>query len=117
MNEIYWITVLGNVSTFLAILCSLFGLYIVITIVASLADACDTDDFVENLSKFKLKFMIPLCIVLGFAACFVPNKKQLYMIFGVGSVIDYVQDSDKVKKLPDKVVNALDVWVNSLNKE
>lgn len=117
MNEIYWITVLGNVSMLLAILCGLFCLYTIITLIASLADAYEPIDFVENINKFKLKLIIPLCVILGFAICFVPNEKQLYMIFGVGSVIDYMQDSETVKELPDKVVNALDVWVNSLNKE
>lgn len=117
MNEIYWITVLGNVSTLLAILCGLFCVYTGVTIVVSLAEAYEPDDFVKNLSKFKLKLMIPLCVILGSAICFVPNERQLYMIFGVGSVIDYVQDSEKVKELPDKVVDALDIWVNSLNKK
>lgn len=117
MNEIYWITVLGNVSTLLAILCGLFCVYTGITIVTSLVEAYDSADFVQKIRNFKLKLTIPLCIVLGFVICFVPNEKQLYMIFGVGSVIDYVQESEEVKKLPDKVINALDIWVNSLNKE
>jgi len=117
MNEIYWITVLGNVSTLLAILCGLFGVYTIIAIVVSLVESYDSEDFAENISKLRLKLTIPLCAILGFAVCFVPNEKQLYMIFGVGAVVDYVQESDKVKELPDKVVNAFDVWVNSLNKE
>lgn len=117
MNEIYWIIVLGNVSILLVILCSIFCAYTGVTIVVSLAEAYEPDDFTKSFNKFKLKLTIPLCIILGFATCFIPNEKQLYMIFGVGSVIDYVQESDEVKKLPDKVVNALDVWVNSLNKE
>ena len=117
MNEIYQITVLGNVNTLLAILCGLFGLYIVIAIIVSLVESYDSEDFAKNISKLKLKLTIPLCIVLGFAVCFIPNEKQLYTIFGVGSVIDYVQESDKVKKLPNKVIDALDIWVDSLNKE
>ena len=117
MNEIYWITVLGNVSTLLAILCGLFCIYTGITIVVSLAKAYEPDDFVKNLSKFKLKFIIPLCVILSSAICFVPNEKQLYIIFGVGSVVDYVQDSETAKEIPDKAIKALDIWINSLNKE
>ena len=35
------------------------------------------------------------------------------MIWGVGNVIDYVQTNETVKQLPDKVMNALDIWVDS----
>lgn len=117
MNEIYWITVLGNISLLLVILCLLLGIYIAVAIIVTLAETYDDADFVENVNKFKLKFAIPLCIIFGFISCFIPSEKQLYMIFGVGSVIDYVQDSKKLKELPDNAINALDIWIEKLNEK
>lgn len=39
------------------------------------------------------------------------------LIWGVGSTIDYIQDNETAKQLPDKCVNALDAWVESLSDD
>ena len=52
----------------------------------------------------------PLCVLT-------PNTKEALMIFGVGGTIDYIKNNDTMKQLPDKCVNALDAWVDSLTDE
>ncbi|MBO7211624.1 MAG: hypothetical protein J6V44_11565 [Methanobrevibacter sp.] len=49
----------------------------------------------------------PIFIVSLLLTIFVPSKPELYMIFGVGSAIDYLQSSDAAKQLPDKTLNVL----------
>jgi hypothetical protein len=39
------------------------------------------------------------------------------MIWGVGGTIDYVKSNATAKQLPDKCIEALDKWVDSLNEE
>ena len=39
------------------------------------------------------------------------------LIFGVGSTIDYIKSNETIQEIPDKCINALDAWVESLNKE
>lgn len=46
-----------------------------------------------------------------------PTKKDLLLIYGLGPTVDYIQDNEKVKELPDKCVEALSKWVDSLNED
>lgn len=48
---------------------------------------------------------------------FIPSKEQLYVIYGVGTVVDYVKGSKEVQKLPDNAVKALNMWLENVNKE
>ena len=46
-----------------------------------------------------------------------PTTEEVYLIYGVGSTIDYIQDNPKAKQLPDKCIDALSRWVDNINKE
>ena len=46
---------------------------------------------------------------------FVPSTKEAVLIWGVGSTIDYLQENETAKQLPDKCINALNDWVDSLS--
>jgi hypothetical protein len=48
---------------------------------------------------------------------FIPDTKQALIIYGVGGTIDYVKDNDKCKQIPNKVIDALDKYLEYLNKE
>lgn len=41
----------------------------------------------------------------------------MYLIYGVGGTIDYLKDNETAKQLPDKVVIALDKYIDSLNED
>lgn len=41
----------------------------------------------------------------------------MYMIYGVGGTIDYLKDNETAKQLPDKVIVALDKYIDSLNED
>lgn len=36
---------------------------------------------------------------------------------GIGMTIDYIKDNDVVKQLPDKCIEALEVWVDSFKED
>lgn len=46
-----------------------------------------------------------------------PTKKDLLLIYCLGPTVDYIQDNEKVKELPDKCLEALSKWEDSLDKE
>jgi predicted PurR-regulated permease PerM len=46
---------------------------------------------------------------------FVPSTKEAVLIWGVGSTIDYLQENETAKQIPDKCINALNDWVESLS--
>ena len=63
----------------------------------------------KTVTKFIYCFITALCI-----AVVTPTTDQAYFIYGVGGSIDYLKTNDKAKQIPDKCIDALDKWVDSL---
>lgn len=115
MNELYWITRLDNV----------WGIYIffMIALGVILFYQCFflyEDDIEEKEKKYRKKYikivMIFIFIVSLFMV-FTPNTKEAYLIYGVGGTIDYIQQNDKAQKIPDKCIEALDKYLEDINKK
>ena len=114
MSEIYWITVLGNLSNLFITMCVCFGL-VTAGIVVGVALGIDEDDkkpFYKWIKRCGVAF-----VVTSIMAVFTPSTKDLYAIYGIGGVIDYVQSNETAKQLPDKAIEALDKWIDETNKE
>ena len=111
MSELYWITVLGNISV--VSVCVMIVLAIVWTaiiigfIVASGDDEFDTE-IIKSVSK---KLVLPTIIFLPLSI-FIPSSRDLMAIYGVGGVIDYVQENPDAKQLPDKYIKVLNKWAD-----
>lgn len=112
---IYLITILDNLQCITMVL-SLLGLFgTIITTFASIIDEDNArDKIVIKLRKLSIIFLS----ISAPIALFVPNSKQAAMIFAVGTTIDYVQNNEKIKELPDKAVLCLDKFIDEyLNEE
>lgn len=76
----------------------------------------DQDDrkVIDKIKNICLSIFIPgLFIVV-----FIPSSKQLAIIYTAGNAIEYVQDNEKIKELPDKAVQCLDKFIDEyLNEE
>lgn len=111
MKEMYWIDVLGNISTTTAILaavsvfCSCMMLYAYINL--------DGDKSAKKWAKRSF-VTFATCLLI---TIFTPSTKSLYVIYGVGGTIDYIKSNETARQLPDKVVTALDKWVDSINED
>lgn len=114
MEEIYWITRLDGINTLLIVL-------FIICIIASIIGGCGwlatyNDSFIDDCCKkfwTKLfKYCFPSTIIVSLLLIFIPTTKEAFAIWGVGGTIDYIKSNEKIKELPDKVVNALDLWVD-----
>lgn len=119
MWELYFITRIGVINTLSVIL---FAISIVLAIICYLALFIIYDDYSEDTwQKSKLrKFANRLFVVFGISVTInviTPTTEEAYLIYGVGSTIDYIQDNPKAKQLPDKCIDALSRWVDNLNKE
>lgn len=114
MNEIYWITRLdaanGLLEAFIAISVLLSVIFTILYFVGN------SEDWKEVLSfKRVIKTSIPTFIIALLLYVFTPTKEDMFLIYGVGGTVDYIKQNDKAKQLPDKCINALDAWVDSLN--
>ena len=122
MWELYLITRIGLIHGLSGLL---FMFSLVIGIVCYFASILKDDYTGEEActewQKSKLrKFANKMFVVFGISVTIniiTPTTEQAYLIYGVGSTIDYIQDNPKAKQLPDKCIDALSRWVDSLNKE
>lgn len=120
MIELYLISVLGALDIFFTILSVPTGLgWLIGGAIKQTADQVK-DDADYKASCNILKVCTPIFIVSILLSIFTPSKNQLYMIFGVGPIIDNIQESEVAKQLPDKTLHVLDKWCDNYlehNKE
>lgn len=120
METIYWLQVLGNISAVGAVLIVLGIAAIIPSVGVSFANF--NRDYDSEIKAFKaavkaIKLSL-LAVSVGIAICvFVPSEKQMYAIYGIGGTIDYIKSNETAKQLPDKVVVALDKYIDSLNED
>ena len=124
MNELYWITRLTSLNNLFYVSTIIFGAIAILTAIFHLLkkdeyisheDASDQlwMDCWGRISKWSSGIFIvslPLSILI-------PTTKEAMLIWGVGSTIDYIKENDTIKQIPDKCINALDAWVESLTNE
>ena len=110
MNEIYWMTVVGNLSTALMvvwIVALIIVLGMLFVLAASEGDVIDDEDSAHIFFKWLKRFVV--CgVIAAMANIFIPTTKQLLYIYSVGGTIDYIRNNDTAKQLPDKCIKALD---------
>ena len=114
MNELYWLTRLEYIQNFLVIVMSVSGIALFISFIMWLMA-----NYVEE-AKLMLKWVVgtfATLVISSLIFVFVPSTKEAVLIWGVGSTIDYLQENETAKQLPDKCINALNDWVESLSDE
>ena len=118
MEKIYWLQRLAWVSDFFtaALIVSSICLAVAGTIVliAAATGGLDEGSF-PLVCPYAKKFLL-LFAFLCIGSAFLPDKQDLWEIYGIGGTIDYIKSNDKAKELPDKVVDALTRYVDSIEQ-
>lgn len=124
MNEIYWITRLDSLSTWFSVMTYISGIFAVCLLVPYLIQRTDyLEDHAEkdrNWMEFWskcAKVMAAMFFICTPLSILTPTTKEAMLIWGVGTTIDFIQENETVQQLPDKCVDALNAWVDSLNEE
>lgn len=114
MNEIYWLTRVGTINDIGGFMAAISAICLVLsTIIFIMLD----DDLVDWIKpKVVIKWLISMFITGLLIIAFVPTKKDMYLIYGLGTVIDYAKDNEKVREIPDKAVEAIIDWME-INKD
>jgi low temperature requirement protein LtrA len=115
MVEIYWLQRLGNIG-----FCFNVGFWVCIAIAYAILLWCLFEDFNPFRDKrfiHRLKKFVMVFAFFTAGAIIVPTQHDLMAIYGLGGTIDYIKSNDKAKELPDKVVDALTRYVDSIEKE
>lgn len=118
MSTLYWLTVLGELKNFLLIIAILPSIVAVIIFMVYLANF---DNFKAEETRSLCKKYLSCCMSIIFVSLllsvFVPSKKELYMIYGLGNTIDYLKENPTAKQLPDKCIKAIDKWEDNLTEK
>ena len=112
MNELYWLTRLEYIQNFLVIVMSISGIALFFSFILWFMA-----NYVDE-AKLTLKWVIgsfTTLVISSLIFVFVPSTKEAALIWGVGSTIDYIQENETAKQLPDKCINSLNDWVDSLS--
>lgn len=109
MKELYWLNVLGNVGVAALIVALLLtmGIIVFFAVGPMLSDEYDLD------YKGILKKMVGTIIVSLILAVLIPSKEELLVIYGVGKSVEWVKSNDKLQKMPEKLIDALDAVIES----
>ena len=115
MSELYWLTRLDSIEVLL-VLGIVFGIILLMTGGIGSLMWRDDEDMTRRFIKIFKTGLITLVISV-ILKIFVPTKKDAFLILGLGGTVDYLQNSEVAKGLPDKCINALDAWVESFTEE
>lgn len=119
MNEIYWLTRIGVMGKTCEII-SLVGIVILavgIVFLPLLFEFLEDNEGAKETVKKTFRTFIVIWIFGLIGNIFIPTQKEMMMIYGLGSTIDYIKSNDKAKQLPDKAVDALTRYLDSIENE
>ena len=119
MAEIYWLQRIGNLSFVFNVgfwISSVVLVLILFGLVFSYSEDGSESKVFARIKKLFYKY----CLLFAFftiGAVFTPTEKEMYAIYGIGGTIDYLKSNEKAKQLPDKCIDALTRYVDSIEKD
>ena len=114
MNEyilIYLIEKLSAIQAFFII----FSIASAISIIVVLIMSGGEKYFFKENKKAKIPFFTFSISV--FISCLVPNTIQAYKIIGIGTIVRYINSSEKVKDLPDNLIQYVNIQLEKVMKK
>lgn len=112
---IYWLTRLDDIRSVLIGILILGIILFISLIIAYSASEKDTDGYFLTKKGAIISGIISILATLGII--FTPTTKQALLIYGVKEGKEYIERNPNVKELPDKIVKALDAYLESEIKE
>lgn len=117
MNTLYWLSVLGNISVTAEVFLVISSIALAASTIGMVVSMASDEMETFNIVKKVLKVTIPIFVISLLLKIFIPSTKDLYIIYGVGSTIDYLKSNPTAKQLPDKYINLLDAWAEEMIDE
>ena len=113
VETLYWITRLDGLNVLFIVLTVISAFGVLFTGMARIIHGIEAD----RLFKNGLKYGIPTLMFSVAGLIFVPTTKDALLIYGVGNTIEYLRGNEKARELPDKCIEALNNYIDSLDKQ
>ena len=116
MSELYWISVIGKLNTlfWLGFAISIFSILINFILYAN---SYDYEEDNRALYKKLIKLSAIVMAICGLCGAITPGKNEAYAIYGAGTIVDYCKENSKVKEIPDKAIDALNRYLDSIAED
>ena len=56
-------------------------------------------------------------LILSCGCTLTPTTDEIYFIYGAGTIVDYCKENSKVKEIPDKAIDALNRYIDSIAED
>lgn len=117
MTEIYWLTRIGALNTMFHVMWIVPLVVGVITfIMGPIFLEAVYEDNKATCDKWA-KRLIASAIIGLLGVTFTPSQKEMLLIYGLGSTVDYIKSNDQAKQLPDKAVEALTRYLDEISND
>lgn len=116
MNELYWIGRIGAIHNFCIALSIFATSALILSCFAYMDIRSDCEEPTTGFRRF-VKGTIAAWLFGILGAIFIPSPSEMYAIYGIGTVIDYVQDNQTAQGIPDKAIKAIDQYLEQYNEE
>ena len=114
-KSIYWLTRLDNISGFFTSMSVLFGISLLVIFAYRLFM------FIEGEEPTKKPIMVGILTFLFFffiiLRVLTPTTKEAIIIVSAGKTLDYVSTDTSIRKIPGKVVDVTNEWLDKKLKE
>jgi hypothetical protein len=120
---ILWLCgVAGNIGTFFIVAGAIYLAFSIVLMFMKLCanagncSQCFHVCMAKTMNKVIKGSLRHIFMALGilFLGCITPSTPQCYAIFGVGTALEYVNNSEEVQKLPDNAFKALNYYLESV---
>ena len=115
MSELYWITTLGKINTLFWICLGASAIAALILFGILVETDYNEDEHIKSKKLLKLDALVILILSCG--CTLTPNKDEVYLIYGAGTIVDYCKENSKVKEIPDKAIDALNRYLDSIAED
>jgi hypothetical protein len=122
MEELYILSLIGKFNSLLQAVLGISLAFTVFSFICWSASKCSDSstkdrEFYNKYIRLKAKAALAIAIISALLLVALPTKEEAFLIYGGGTVIDYMQNSEEVKKIPDNAVKALNTWLESVQKD
>lgn len=117
MKELYWIERLDSLQgffmslLFISMMCLFFLFLIPFSNEYSKEECKKRGIYIKRM--ISIIIMISSMVIL----VFIPSSSEAYRIMGIGGTIDYIRENETARKIPDKCIKALDLFMDKIIEE
>ena len=111
MWKIYLLGLLSNFQAFFTVVAVIIFVFLIAVGIEFLSNEGYNDED-DKLGKWLKRGLIAeiFCVMM---CMLIPSEKQMYAIIGIGGTLEYLQNNEKAKHLPDKVIDAIDNYLSA----